>query len=179
MRDVQKSRSGLAYFRIGQGHPFLLLHGIPGSGATWLQVARDLSADFDLIVPDLLGFGDSERPSGLDSLHAVRQAEALSRLLDELGIRSVAIAGHDFGGPVALLLHAQQPERVSHLALFATNAFTDTPIPFPLSLTTWPVLGQLAASVLFSRASLGAMLRMGTGSPLVTLESAAYLGEAR
>ena len=178
MRDVRKLRCGLAYFRLGQGHPLLLLHGIPGSGATWLQVARELSADFDVIVPDLLGFGGSERPRGLDSLHAAAQADTLSRFLDELGLRSIAVAGHDFGGPVAILLHAQRPETVSHLALFATNAFTDTPIPFPLSLTTWPLLGELAGSLLFSRASLRAMLWMGTGSPRVTLESAAYLGDA-
>ena len=178
MRGFEKSRSGLAYVRIGQGHPFLLLHGIPGCGATWLPVARELSADFELIVPDLLGFGGSERPRGLNSLHAAAQADALSCLLDELGLSSIAIAGHDFGGPVALLLHARRPERVSHIALFATNAFTDTPIPFPLSLTTWPLLGGLAASALFSRPSLRAMLRMGTGSPRATLAPAAYLGDA-
>lgn len=178
MMNAQKSRCGLAYFRLGQGHPLLLLHGIPGSGATWLKVAKELTADFDVVVPDLLGFGGSDRPIDFDSPNATAQADTLSRFLDELGIRSIALAGHDFGGPVALLLHAQRPETVSHLALFATNTFTDTPVPFPLSLATWPWLGKLAGSLLFSRASLRAMLWLGTGSPRVTLESDSYLGDA-
>jgi pimeloyl-ACP methyl ester carboxylesterase len=113
MMNAQKSRCGLAYFRLGQGHPLLLLHGIPGSGATWLKVAKELTADFDVVVPDLLGFGGSDRPIDFDSLNATAQADTLSRFLDELGIRSIALAGHDFGGPVALLLHAQRPETVS------------------------------------------------------------------
>ena len=179
MWNVVRSRCGLAYFRRGRGHPLLLLHGIPGSAASWFPVARELSAGFDVVVPSLLGFGDSERPRDLDSLNAAAQADALCRLLDELQIRSCAVAGHDFGGPVALLLHARRPQAFSHLALFATNAFTDTPIPFPLSLTTWPLLGGTAASLLFSRASLRAMLRMGMGTPRVALATTAHLGDTR
>jgi len=178
MWNLTRSRSGLAYARRGQGHPVLLIHGIPGSAASWFPVARELAAGFDVVVPSLLGFGGSDRPRDLESLHAAAQAEALCRLLDELQIRTCAVAGHDFGGPVALLLQARRPQAVSHLALFATNAFTDTPIPFPLSLTTWPLLGGAVASLLFSRASLRAMLRSGTGSPRVALEADAHLGDA-
>jgi pimeloyl-ACP methyl ester carboxylesterase len=178
MPDVQRSRSGLSYFRIGRGNPLLLLHGIPGNAASWLQVADELSADADLIIPDLLGFGASERPRGLGALDAAAQADALSRLIDELGIHAFSVAGHDFGGPVALLLYARRPDQVRHLALFATNAFSETPIPFPLSLATWPVLGKFAASLLFSRTSLRAMLRSGTGIPHVNIDPAAYLGDA-
>jgi pimeloyl-ACP methyl ester carboxylesterase len=178
MPDAQRSRSGLSYFRVGQGHPLLLLHGIPGSAATWFRVASELSGTAELIVPDLLGFGASARRRGVDALHAAAQADALSGLVDEQGFQSFAVAGHDFGGPVALLLHARHPKRVSHLALFATNAFADAPIPFPLSLAARPVLEKFAAPVLFSRVSLRAMLRIGMGTPRIAIEPAAYLGDA-
>ena len=179
MPDLFRSRSGLSYFRIGRGPPLVLLHGIPGSAASWLRVADELSADADLIIPDLLGFGASERPRALAELHAAAQADALCGLVDELGIRSFSVAGHDFGGSVALLLYGRRPETVRHLALFATNAFTDTPIPFPLSLATWRVLSKFAAALLFSRTSLRAMIRIGTGARPAEIDSATYLGDAR
>ena len=162
----------------GDGPPLLLLHGIPGNGATWLQTAQILSSDFDLIIPDLIGFGKSQRTLEPSSLHAAAQAEALVNLLKELEIDSVAVAGHDFGGPIALLLHRHQRHSISHLALFATNTFTDTPIPFPLSMINYPGLTDLVAPLLFSRTALGAMLRMGTGSPRTKLDQANYLGDA-
>lgn len=178
MHERQERRTGRACRRIGKGPPLLLLHGIPGSSASWIEVADRLRGEFELIIPDLLGFGGSDRPRDLASLHAAAQAERLSQFLDELGIPSVAVAGHDFGGPVAILLHARRPERVSHRALFAANLFTDTPIPLPLSLTTWPAVGSLAAALLFSRPALRAMLRLGIGSPRVKLHPAAHIGDA-
>lgn len=89
------------------------------------------------------------------------------------------VAGHDFGGPVALLLARSRPDLVTHLALFSTNAFTDTPVPFPLSTINTPLVGRLAASVLFSTPSLWLMLRSGTGRPRTHLNVAAHLGDWR
>lgn len=172
------SASGLAFQRLGQGAPLLMLHGIPGSGASWLPAAYLLSTHFDIIIPDLLGFGGSARPLSLAELHAAGQAYAICTMLDELQLKKVIVVGHDFGGPVAIMLCARNPGLVSHLALFATNTFPDTPIPFPLSLITWPLIGQLVAPLLFSRASLAMMLRTGTGRPHVTLDERLYLGDA-
>jgi len=135
MEATRRSRSGLAY---SEEKPtsaveavFLLLHGLPGSGAGWGPVADVLSASHHVIVPDLLGFGASDRPASLEELHATAQAGAVAGLLDELDTGPVVIAAHDFGGPVALALHARRPALVAALALLATNTFTDTPIPFP------------------------------------------------
>ena len=178
MSKIHSSLSGLAYRRVGKGHALLLLHGIPGSGATWLQSAQILSSDLDVIIPDLIGFGRSQRNLEPSTFQAGAQAKALLDLLDELEIKSVAVAGYDFGGPVALLLHRLQSPLISHLALFATNAFMDTPIPFPLSMINWPGAASLLAPVLFSRAALAAMLQMGMGTPRIKLDRAHYLGDA-
>ena len=79
--DVAVAASGMAFRRFGSGRPVVLVHGIPGSGACWRAVAERLPAGLDVVVPDLLGFGDSARPRRLDDLHAAAQAEALAGLL--------------------------------------------------------------------------------------------------
>lgn len=50
--------------RIGHGHPLLLLHGWPEFWLTWEPVMLRLAEHYDLIAPDLRGFGDSDKPEG-------------------------------------------------------------------------------------------------------------------
>ena len=102
--------------------------------------------------------------------------DTCSNFLDREGIKEVIVVAHDFGGPVAAHLLDIAPSRVSALALFATNAFPDTPIPFPLSLVKAPLLGPLAARLLFSRRSLAMMVRRGVGTPATHLDLTRYLG---
>ncbi len=150
----------------GAGEPtVVLLHGIPGSGRSWTAVAERLAREGRVLVPDLIGFGGSTRSDDIAVLHAEGQAAVLEEMLRRLDISRAVVVGHDFGGPVALTLAQQAPGLVAGLGLLATNAFADTPIPFPLSMVTWPVLGPLAARLLFSAPSLWGMLRQGVGSP--------------
>jgi pimeloyl-ACP methyl ester carboxylesterase len=176
--EVLRSQSGLGYRRMGSGQPLVLLHGIPGSAATWAQVVERLPGGTEVIVPDLLGFGRSDRPHELDALHAVAQANALGSLLDELEVTRAIVIGHDFGGPVSLMLATTRPDLVAAIGLFATNAFTDTPIPFPLSMVNWPVVGAAARRALFCGPSLRMMLRQGVGSGGPQLDPAAHLGDS-
>lgn len=159
---------------------FLLLHGIPGSAANWDGVAARLrEGGHAVLAPDLLGFRGTDVPSGRDALLAPSQARHVLAVLDEAGIERVVLAGHDFGGPVAAHLLDQAPARVEALALFATNAFPDTPIPFPLSMLGSPVLGGLVGRLLFSRPALTMMVRRGMGDPRPVVDMADYLGDAQ
>ncbi|TQN42108.1 pimeloyl-ACP methyl ester carboxylesterase [Blastococcus colisei] len=167
----------MALTRSGAGEPVLLLHGIPGSRDSWRDVVPLLCPDATVLVPDLLGFGASGRPRDLATLHARGQAEALADVLDALAVESVTVVGHDFGGPVGLMLTGRVPRRVVRLGLLATNAFPDTPVPFPLSLVRQPVVGRLLAPALFSRASLAAMLIAGVGRPRPRLDLGSHLGD--
>ena len=159
------------------GPAVVLVHGIPGSGAAWEPVAARLAATARVLVPDLVGFGQSSRPDSLDVLHADGQARALAAVLDRLAVGSAAVVGHDFGAPVALALYRLRPDLVNGLGLLATNTFTDTPVPFPLSTVRWPVLGRLAGRALFSGPSLRMMLHRGMGRPRRRLDPAAYVGD--
>lgn len=161
----------------GSGATVVLLHGIPGSGASWQQVAGRLHGAHRVLVPDLLGFGGSSRSAEPDALHAASQAGLLLRALDELGIDRYVLIGHDFGGVVALAGYLRAPQRVAGLGLLATNAFSDTPIPFPLNTVAWPLVGKLAASWLLSSPALRMMVRRGVGRPGVRLSPEDYVGD--
>ncbi len=100
----------------GSGPRLVLLHGGHGSWMHWLRNIPALSQSFELLVPDMPGFGDSDLPDtqpGLTEL-ALRLATDLDQLLRGEGF---AIAGFSFGGLVAATVAANTPERVHRLAL--------------------------------------------------------------
>lgn len=155
-------RRGVSYLRGGEGTPFLLLHGVPGSSHSWAPVGRHLAAHYDVIIPDLSGFGHSD---GLaDGLHLDHEfymeahAEAIQGLLSDLGIRTFFLGGHDFGGVVAVMLVHLFSEYVPQgLVLSSTNLFTDRPVPWPFRLAGVPGLGVLFVH-LFAGTRLGLRL---------------------
>ena len=158
----------------------LLLHGIPGSATVWEPVAARLRSDgHTVLAPALAGFDGAPLPGDPDALLAPSQARRALRLLDQAGVNRAVVVGHDFGGPVAAHLVAGAPERVAALAVFATNAFPDTPIPFPLSVVKAPVVGAVAQRLLFSRLSLELMVRQGVGRPRIRLDLDRYVGDRR
>lgn len=170
------SHGGLSFLSGGDGPALLFLHGVPGSSRAWEAVVARLDGSRRLVVPDLLGFGGSDDS---EDLHAQAQAAAIIELLEALRIERATVITHDFGGPVALRMIDQRPGLVDGLLLSATNAFGDTPIPFPLSMIFWPVVGPLAANAIFSPSSLRMMLRTGVGAPRTTLDASAYVGDRR
>ena len=143
---TRQKRGPLSYLRGGEGPPLVLLHGIPGSAHTWEKSGILLSAHYDVIIPDLGGFGDSETPAKelhLDhDFYLEAHAEAVHRLLRTLKIEAYYLGGHDFGGPVALTLLRLFPDQDVHgLILSATNLFTNPHVPLPLRIAGTPVLG--------------------------------------
>ena len=125
MKKIDLNGNQLAYERRGQGTPLVLVHGFPLDHHLWDDVAPLLEDTFDLILPDLRGFGESEienLPASLDDY-----AADIAGLLDQLGIRKAAIAGHSMGGYIALAFTRLYPERVDGLALVASQVLADAP----------------------------------------------------
>jgi pimeloyl-ACP methyl ester carboxylesterase len=126
----------------GDGEPLLLLHGLPGSSQTWQKVGIKIAGRFRVILPDLMGFGASDAPTGDFDVEA--QAIAVRALIRYLQIDSLYLGGHGFGAAVAVTLIRLFPEvNVRGLVLSATNLFTDTRIPFPMRVARWPVFNSL------------------------------------
>jgi haloacetate dehalogenase len=100
--------------------PLLLLHGFPQSHAMWHRVARRLAGHFFLVLPDLRGYGDSDKPPGAaDHANYSKRAMAadMAALMTSLGHERFGLVGHDRGGRVAHRLALDQRERVTRLAL--------------------------------------------------------------
>jgi len=115
----------LAYTRQGKGAPLVLLHGYPLDHHLWDDVVPLLVDTFDVIVPDLRGFGESttlDNPYTMDDF-----ASDIAGLLDQLNIKTTAIAGHSMGGYVALAFARLYPERVQGLALVGSQVLADPP----------------------------------------------------
>ncbi len=151
------SRAGaLAYDRYGSTGPtVVLLHGIPGSRHTFAEVGARLGKTCRVVVPDLLGFGDS--PDAPAHYHAEEHAGVVVEFLGSIGIDELHLVGFDFGGPTAIVVASKLGNRVRSLTVAATNMFPDTPIPPPLRLAKVPVVGWLFFRLAFGTLGLMAM----------------------
>lgn len=104
------------YVRAGHGAPLILLHGWPEFWRTWRKNIGPLSRHFDVVAPDLRGFGDTEKPAAplaLDDLVA-----DLGHLADHLGFTRFGIVAHDVGAWIAQAFARRHPERLSGLFFF-------------------------------------------------------------
>jgi haloacetate dehalogenase len=100
--------------------PLLLLHGFPQTHALWHRVVPRLAAHFALVLPDLRGYGDSDKPPS-DAAHAQYSKRALAAdnvaLMQALGFARFAVCGHDRGGRVAHRMALDHPAAVERLML--------------------------------------------------------------
>jgi len=108
----------LAYERTGVGDPVLLLHGWPGDRSDYRDVVA-LLPDHDVVVPDLRGFGGSDKhPADPGTQYdADAQARSIIGLITELGLDRPVLAGHDIGSRVAQVVARQRPDLVRALVL--------------------------------------------------------------
>jgi len=111
----------LAYRRMGSGPALILLHGFPQNGLCWETVAPELAQDFDVIVPDLRGYGESDAPQDTCPDHSTYSKREMAKdiigLMDALNISTARVLGHDRGGRVAYRLALDHVDRVSSLGI--------------------------------------------------------------
>ena len=117
---VEANGVRLHYVRQGSGTPLVLLHGWPEFWFVWRKNIPALAERFDVIVPDLRGFGESDKPvlpeppgRLLDEL-----VEDLRALADALTIEGFGLVSHDVGSFVAQRFAARYPERILGLFFF-------------------------------------------------------------
>jgi 2-hydroxymuconate-semialdehyde hydrolase len=119
----------LGFARAGRGRSITLLHGIPTYGHLWRNVTPLLvGAGLDVLTIDLLGYGASDKPVGVD-LGIAAQADFVAEAFDQLNWPAGTIVGHDIGGGVAQLLAVKKPDVVSRLILIDTIAYDSFPEP--------------------------------------------------
>lgn len=117
----------IAFADLGEGPPVLLLHGFPTSSFLWRREAWLLAQRMRVIVPDLLGYGMSQKPKDAD-LSEPAQAGYIRELLAQLGVEELAVIGHDLGGAVAQMLALDGGIVVRALVLVDSACFDAWPI---------------------------------------------------
>ncbi|MGM1061341.1 alpha/beta fold hydrolase [Saccharothrix sp. Mg75] len=125
----------------GSGSPVVLLHGFPQTHLMWRHVAADLAADHTVIVPDLRGYGASDKPADTDGRTYSKRVmgDDVVALARALGHERFALAGHDRGALVAVRAGLDHPGAVTHLASLDV-------LP---TLDTWDVMHGTSAAVGF------------------------------
>lgn len=108
------------YVRHGSGIPLVLLHGWPEFWYVWRKNIGPLAEAFDVVVPDLRGFGETEKTPLPDPPGRLRDqhVEDLRGLADALGLERFGIVSHDVGSSVAQGFARRYPGRVSGLFFF-------------------------------------------------------------
>ncbi len=130
------------YVRAGQGPAVVLLHGSGSSLEGFERVAELLSASYDVIRPDLPGFGRTgPRP---DRDYRVRTyASTIARFTTALQLPHFAVAGNSLGGNIAWNLALDAPEGVDRLVLVNATGYPEKTLPAGLRLARNPLLRPL------------------------------------
>ncbi|MEF8856263.1 MAG: alpha/beta hydrolase [Haloplanus sp.] len=117
----------VAYYDAGTGDPVVFLHGIPTNSFLWRDVIPPIAAERRVIVPDMVGYGNSSMFDGFD--RSIRTQEAMiTALLSTLDVHAPSLVGHDLGGGVFLRYAAHNPDAVDELVLSNSIAYDSWPI---------------------------------------------------
>lgn len=175
------ARSGVVYERRGAGRPVVMLHGWCLNRQLWTYAEEALAGPYDVIVPDLAGFGLSASLGGPYSF--ARHAEDIKNLIEELDLQGVVLIGFAFGAVVSFELAAAS-DRIGGLIAVGTPSATNSPYDrMPKAMRRdWPDFARRSAKALFHNPQSEAMLAwveslfLGTRLP-VALETVKMLAE--
>jgi len=122
MSRVDVNGVGIEYQVTGQGRPVVLLHGFPDSGRLWRhQVTALAEAGFRVIVPDLRGYGLSDKPSEVEAYSLPLLAGDVMAVLADAGVERAHVVGHDWGAALAWAIASLAPGTVDHLAVLSVG----------------------------------------------------------
>ncbi|KXK26922.1 MAG: Lipase 1 precursor [candidate division WS6 bacterium OLB20] len=160
------SAEGYRTYYDAQGDPshpaIVLLHGFGGTIDDWQQTVPSLvEAGYFVIVPELKGFGQSEKVLDQDYTHAAQAAHVFA-LMDKLGVQHAVVTGHSMGANIAVTMAQVNPSRVSRLVLVDAALVESAPFPQLSHLAGVPVVRDWIRHALrnsISPASAGGILR--------------------
>jgi pimeloyl-ACP methyl ester carboxylesterase len=133
-REVTINSVKTVYLSAGTGDPIILLHGAGAGAVTWYPSIGNIAKGFQVIVPDIVGYGNSDKPNALDDRPYF--SKWLKDFLNELNIPKAHIVGLSQGGAVALQFTIDNPETVDKLVL-VDSAGLGAKVSF------WPLVGLI------------------------------------
>lgn len=117
LQFAELNGQSIAYRVMGDGPPLLLLHGFPQTHALWARVAPVLARDFNVITPDLRGYGASSKPRGVENYTFREMGADQLALMAHLGHERFHLVGHDRGGRTAHRMALDAPKRIASLTV--------------------------------------------------------------
>ena len=169
--DLTGGLDGLRFHYVdeGQGKPVLLLHGEPTWAYLYRKMIPSLSAGARVIVPDLIGFGRSDKPTDRDWYSFERHVDSVVQLIRHLDLEEITVVVQDWGGPIGLRAATQHRDRFEHLVILNTGIFRPGP--------NWPSKGFMQWRNFAERTPdlpIGFVLQGATSSELSDEVIAAY-----
>jgi len=152
------------------GEVVVLLHGEPSWGFLWRRVVPVLvEAGLRVVVPDLIGFGRSDKPADVaDHSYAAHVAWVRRALFDGLGLQDVTLVGQDWGGLIGLRLAAEDPDRFARVVVANTGLLTGD-APMSEAFLAWQRFARESR-----RFDVGRVVANGCRTPLPPEVVAAY-----
>jgi pimeloyl-ACP methyl ester carboxylesterase len=113
---------GIEYEATGDGPPVMLLHGFPDSGRLWRhQVPALVEAGFKVIVPDLRGYGRSDKPAEVQAYTMDLLVGDVLAVMNAAGAERAHVVGHDWGAGIAWATALMAAEHVDHLVALSVG----------------------------------------------------------
>ena len=137
---------------LGEGFPFVLVHGYLGSSEMWTFQKEFFSKECRVITPALPGFGESHNVKSLDSIN--KMAEEIINVLDQKKIDKFNLIGHSMGGMIVQEITKLIGDRINKLICFATGSIGDIPGRFETMDETREKLKEEGTQLSFSRVPL-------------------------
>jgi haloalkane dehalogenase len=153
----------LSYVDEGTGPPVVMVHGNPTWSFYYRRLIAALSPTNRVVVPDHMGCGLSDKPQDYPYTLAQHTAN-LGTLIDNLGLDTIDLVVHDWGGAIGMGWAVRNPQRVRRIVVLNTAAFLSPRLPWRIAVCRYPILGDLAVRGLNGFA--GAALFMAVERPL-------------
>jgi 4,5:9,10-diseco-3-hydroxy-5,9,17-trioxoandrosta-1(10),2-diene-4-oate hydrolase len=148
-----------------QGSPVILIHGLGASTEIWIHNVEVLATQHQIYVPDLVGFGRSDKPTVSYSPYYF--ARFVNNFINALNIERASLVGQSLGGGIALLYTLQFPDKVDKLVL-VDSAGLGKEVIFTLKLMSLPIIGELMTRP--SRLEVSLFFKLAVRNPVVITE---------
>ena len=101
----------------GEGELVLLLHGFPEFWFSWRHQIPFLARRFKVVAPDMRGFGQSDKPEGVESYSTDKLINDVKGLIEAFGETKAHVVSHDWGGAVAWIFAIAYPQHLDRLVV--------------------------------------------------------------
>ena len=143
---IQIQGNSITYYREGKGEVILFVHGITTFSFIWRKMVPFFRDKYDIILLDLLGCGDSDKPLNED-ISLKRQAHLIHEFCQKLGISRFHMVCHDVGGGIGQIFAVHYPDLLYNLILINSVAYNFWPVQPIIAMRT-PIIRQIAMATL-------------------------------